>query len=127
MTLFLAQLDPRDASLVYSSAGHRCDLLGPNEEVEMLDATSLPLGIMPLTVPAATPRMLQAGQIVLFLTDGFEDTVSPEDLPFGVERTLEVVRAHRHRRASGSSKRSARVRATSRRTRRSPTISPRWS
>ncbi len=55
VTLFLAQLDPRDRSFTYASAGHRCYLLGPGDEVEPLDATSVPLGILPGCVPSA-PR-----------------------------------------------------------------------
>ena len=37
VTLFLAQLDPRDGSFVYASAGHQCFLLGPGDEVQSLD------------------------------------------------------------------------------------------
>jgi len=40
VTLFLAQLDPRDSSFVYASAGHQCYLLGPGDEVQSLDSTS---------------------------------------------------------------------------------------
>ena len=39
VTLFLAQLDPRDGSFVYASAGHQCFLLGPGDEVQPLDST----------------------------------------------------------------------------------------
>ena len=97
VTLFLAQLDPRDGSFVYASAGHQCFLLGPGDEVQSLDATSLPLGILPGCIPAARPQTLQSGQVVLFLTDGVAETESPQGVAFGIERALEVVRAHRHR------------------------------
>ena len=99
VTLFLAQLDPRDGSFVYASAGHRCYVLGPGDEVQTLDATSVPLGILPGRVPGASPRILHPGQVVLFPTDGVEDTESPQGVPFGVERMLDVVRANRHRSA----------------------------
>ncbi len=97
VTLFLAQLDPRDGSFVYASAGHQCFLLGPGDEVQPLDATSMPLGIVPGCVPSARPRTLQPGQLVLFLTDGVAETESPQGVAFGIERTLDVVRANRHR------------------------------
>ncbi len=100
VTLFLAQLDPCDGSFVYASAGHRCYVLGPGEEVQPLDATSVPLGILPGGVPSASARTLQPGQIVVFPTDGVEDTESPQGVPFGIERTLDVVRANRHRSAA---------------------------
>jgi serine phosphatase RsbU (regulator of sigma subunit) len=67
--------------------------------VQTLDATSLPLGILPGRVPSAPPRALHSGQVILFPTDGVEDTESPQGVPFGVERMLEVVRANRHRSA----------------------------
>jgi serine phosphatase RsbU (regulator of sigma subunit) len=97
VTLFLAQLDPHNASFVYASAGHQCFLIGPGEEVQPLNSTSMPLGILPGRIPSAPPRTLQAGQIVLFLTDGVAETVSPQGDLFGIERTLDVVRANRHR------------------------------
>jgi sigma-B regulation protein RsbU (phosphoserine phosphatase) len=97
VTLFLAQLDPSDGSFVYASAGHQCLLLGPGDEVLPLDATSLPLGILPGCVPCARPRTLQPGQVVLFLTDGVAETESPQGVAFGIERTLDVLRANRHR------------------------------
>jgi len=100
VTLFLAQLDPRDGSFTYASAGHRCYVLGPGDEVEPLDATSVPLGILPGCVPSAPSRTLQPGQVVLFVTDGAEDTESPEGVPFGVERLLDIVKANRHRSAA---------------------------
>ena len=100
VTLFLAQLDPRDGSFCYASAGHRCYVLGPGDEVEFLDATSVPLGILPGFVPSAPMRTLRPGQVVLFPTDGVEDTESPQGVPFGVERALDVVRANRHRSAA---------------------------
>lgn len=100
VTLFLAQLNPADGSLVYASAGHQGFLLGPGDEVERLDATSTPLGIWPGCVPAAPTRTLQEGQLVLFPTDGLMETASPEEVLFGIQRTLDVVRANRHRTAA---------------------------
>jgi sigma-B regulation protein RsbU (phosphoserine phosphatase) len=96
VTLFLAQLDPRDGSFTYASAGHQCFLLGPGDEVQSLDATSLPLGVAALGIPSARPRTLQPGQLVLFVTDGVAETESPERAQFGIERMLDAVRANRH-------------------------------
>jgi sigma-B regulation protein RsbU (phosphoserine phosphatase) len=55
--------------------------------------------VAPGEIPCAARRILQPGQMVLFLTDGIEEAVSPEGETFGIERTLEVVRANRGRRA----------------------------
>lgn len=100
VTLFLAQLDPCTGSFVYASAGHECYLLGPGDKVQLLESTGTPLGILPGPVPSAQPVTLQSGQLILFLTDGILDTVSPQSVPFGLERTLDVVRMNRHRPAA---------------------------
>jgi sigma-B regulation protein RsbU (phosphoserine phosphatase) len=96
VTLFLAELDPRDGSFVYASAGHQCFLLGPGDEVQPLDSTGMPLGVLPGCVPSASPRTLQPGQVILFVTDGVAETQSQQGTHFGIERTLDVVRANRH-------------------------------
>ena len=96
VTFFLAQIDPRDGRFTYASAGHECYLLGPGLQVQHLKSTGMPLGILPGRVPSARPLMLEHGQIVLFLTDGIAETLSPNDVPFGIEQTLETVRANQH-------------------------------
>jgi len=96
VTLFLAQIDPRDQSLVYASAGHQCYLLGPADEVEPLESTGTVLGVIPQCFLQAEPRKLHPGQLVLFLTDGVEETAGPEEGDyFGMERALAIVRANR--------------------------------
>jgi serine phosphatase RsbU (regulator of sigma subunit) len=97
VTFFLAQLNPDDGTMVYASAGHQCFLIGPGDEVQPLNATSLPLGVLPGCVPSSQPQPLQPGQITLFLTDGVAETESPRGEAYGIERTLDVVRANRHR------------------------------
>jgi sigma-B regulation protein RsbU (phosphoserine phosphatase) len=71
-------------------------LLGPGDEVQSLDATSVPLGIVPENVPSARPRTLRSGEIVLFLTDGIPEIISPQGVAFGNERAFDVVRRNRH-------------------------------
>jgi serine phosphatase RsbU (regulator of sigma subunit) len=100
VTLFLAQLDPHDREFVYASAGHQCLLLGPGDEMQPLQATGMPLGISPEGVPSAHPRELLPGQMVLFLTDGVTEAMSREGSAFGMERVLDVIRAHRQQSAS---------------------------
>lgn len=100
VTLFLAQLDPRDGRFTYASAGHECILIGAGDRVQFLESTGMPLGILSGRVPAARPLTLEQGQMVLFLTDGVAETESPQEVPFGMERILDVVRAHRHRPAA---------------------------
>jgi PAS domain S-box-containing protein len=100
VTLFLAQLDPHNGEFVYASAGHQCFLLGPGDEMQPLEATGMPLGILPDGVPSAPPRWLLPGQLVLFVTDGITEAMSPAGDAFGIKRAVDVIRANRHRSAT---------------------------
>jgi sigma-B regulation protein RsbU (phosphoserine phosphatase) len=98
--LFLLRLDPRTRSLLYASAGH-CpgyvlDRQGQTKAV--LAGTRCPLGIDPANeFPTGPPTTLEPGELVLLFTDGVVEAVSRDQEPFGVERLLGVVRAHRQK------------------------------
>jgi PAS domain S-box-containing protein len=98
ITLFLARLDPATRSLVHSNAGHWpgyvLDARGKVKAV--LPSTGVPLGIEPVgDFPSAAATALEPGDLVVLLTDGVVETVSPDGTLFGVGRALDVVRAHR--------------------------------
>jgi serine phosphatase RsbU (regulator of sigma subunit) len=97
VTLLLAQIDPETRALRYVNAGHPPGyVFAANGEIRTaLKRTSLPLGIRPDTsyVAAATVN-LAPGEIVLLLTDGFEEAVDPDGRVFGIERVFQVVREH---------------------------------
>jgi serine phosphatase RsbU (regulator of sigma subunit) len=46
--------------------------------------------------PAAPPVRLDPGDLVLMFTDGITEATTRDGRPFGLERALDVVRAHRH-------------------------------
>ncbi|HEX5103791.1 MAG TPA: PP2C family protein-serine/threonine phosphatase, partial [Pirellulaceae bacterium] len=100
VTMFLARLDPGTRSLVYCSAGHPSGyVLDQHGKVRLvLQSTNIPLGLDLtaefLTTPAIT---LLTGDLLLLYTDGVTESFSPEDSLFGIERMLDVVRAHRHK------------------------------
>ena len=101
VTLFLARLDPVTRSLVYCSAGHPSGyVLDQHGEVRsVLQSTDIPLGLESATEFHAAPAMtLLPGDLLLLFTDGVTETFSPGDSLFGMERTLDVVRAHCHKR-----------------------------
>ena len=59
VTLAMARLDPASRSMVYASAGQRGYLLSGENDVRVLDSTSLPLGVRDDTVvPTAPPLPL---------------------------------------------------------------------
>jgi PAS domain S-box-containing protein len=98
VTLILVQLDAATKTLTYANAGHPAGyILGETGEVKtLLKRTGMPLGLRPdTTYSAAAPIPLAAGDIILLLTDGFEEAVSPDDRVFGIDRVLQVVREHR--------------------------------
>ena len=97
VTLILGKLDARSQSLTYASAGHpSCYVLDASGNVKaVLKRTGIPLGIQPNVDYAAAPAIpLLPGDYVLLLTDGFEEAISPENTIFGVQRVLDVARAH---------------------------------
>lgn len=102
VTLFLATLDSATRQLVYASAGHPAGyILGAVGQVRsVLKRTGVPLGIRPDTeYKSSLPLQLETGDVVLFLTDGIEETMAPDNAFFGEERLLEVVRSHRQQAA----------------------------
>ncbi len=102
VTLLLGHLDTHNRSFTYSSAGHQTGyVLSSSGLVKAaLLSTSIPLGVMPDIDFAATPAIpLDPGDVVFVYTDGVVEAFSPAGNQFGRDRALEVVRAHRGRRA----------------------------
>ena len=63
-----------------------------------LKRTGIPLGIRPDTQYSGDADVaLEAGDIVLLVTDGIEEAMGPDESFFGEERTLEVVRSNRNK------------------------------
>jgi PAS domain S-box-containing protein len=97
ITLLLAHLHPETQSLVYANAGHPTGYIFDSfgQEKVLLESTGFPLGVMPEEVFAAAPAIrLEAGDLVLLLTDGIVEAFSAGEEPFGRERLLEIVRAN---------------------------------
>jgi serine phosphatase RsbU (regulator of sigma subunit)/DNA-binding NarL/FixJ family response regulator len=96
VTLMLGHLDPISRSFSYASAGHYGYILRASDEVELIEATSWPLGLEPeAVVRSAASIDLRAGDIVLLPTDGIVEAFDPDFEPFGEDRTIEVLLAHR--------------------------------
>ncbi len=98
VTMLFARLDPRTRAWVYASAGHPTGfVLDAHGKVKTtLPRTGVPLGIRTDTHYVASGELILApGDLVLLLTDGIEESMSPDNQVFGEERLLQVVRAHR--------------------------------
>ena len=98
VTLLLARLDPHTRCFSYSSAGHQPGfILDASGNVRrVLGSTGTPLGLFPDdTFPAGEEIQLAPGDLVLLVTDGVMEARDPGGARFGVQRTLDLVRAYR--------------------------------
>lgn len=98
VTLILGILDATDMSLYYASAGHHYGFVidATGRARVKLASTGLPLGIFDNSTYYSPEKIpLQAGDIVLLLTDGVSEARSTDGRTFGVARALETVHEHR--------------------------------
>ncbi|MEM1179423.1 MAG: SpoIIE family protein phosphatase [Acidobacteriota bacterium] len=93
-----AVFDSDSRSLQLANAGLPYAMLLRRGEVRELEVGGLPLGTMAL---GSAPRdelelVLEPGDIVLFATDGVEESRDAEGRAFGADRVGETLVAHRH-------------------------------
>lgn len=98
VTVVLGRLDPRALSFQYINAGHPSgyviDASGSVKAV--LESAFPPMGLdAEARFPASAPVSLAPGDLLVLMTDGIAETLSPEDHQFGVARALELVSARR--------------------------------
>jgi sigma-B regulation protein RsbU (phosphoserine phosphatase) len=97
VTLIIAKLDPAARTLVFANAGHPSGYIidAAGRVKASLKRTGVPLGIQPDTQYAAAREItLAPGDILLCVTDGIEEAISPENELFGIDRILAVLRLH---------------------------------
>lgn len=99
VTAFYMRLDPKTRVLHYANAGH-CpgyvlDKQGQTKAV--LTSTGLPLGMLAINpFPPAPTVSLVSGDLVVVVTDGITEAISPKGELFGMNRVLRVVREQQH-------------------------------
>ncbi len=100
VTCLYAILDPKSSSLTYANAGHDLPYLrrrgGGCEE---LRARGMPLGLMPGMSYEQEEIKLDAGEGVLFYSDGLVEAHDPEGEMFGFPRLRELVAEHAEERS----------------------------
>jgi PAS domain S-box-containing protein len=100
VTLFLARLNTKQRALAYVNAGHIPGYIfgATGEVISTLRRTGIPLGLRPETAYHESGEIqLAPGQMLLMLTDGFEEAVGANDEMLGTERVLDLVRKNRER------------------------------
>ena len=94
-TCFYAVLDPRNGRLVYANAGHDLPYLwqrgGGSRELE---ATGMPLGLMPDMSYEEQEATLKVGDSLLFYSDGLVEAHDPKGEMFGFPRLGKLVAIH---------------------------------
>ena len=97
MSAFCATFDAGTRELSYANAGHPPALLLRADETSctLLDADGMLLGIRKEVDFAEVKVPLQAGDIVVFYTDGISETRNEADELFGIDRLGKTVATHR--------------------------------
>lgn len=95
-TMICVELDSDTKRVQFVSAGQRGFLLRQSGEVQHLDSTGLPLGLIVGTETwRAQELVTEPGDILFLPTDGFIETVNSESELFGEDRMVSVVQEHR--------------------------------
>ena len=98
VTLLLASINPVARTLNFTNAGHPAAFLFDRDGVvkTTLKRSGPPLGIRPDFVYPTSPEIsLHPGDLLLLMTDGIDEAMSPAEEFFGTQRALDAVRAHR--------------------------------
>lgn len=100
-TTFVAHYRGERQELWYANAGHSpvvyCPAGGP---ARLLEADTMPLGIVP-TCEAGDHRLrLAAGDVLVIMTDGFNETFDANEDMFGYDRLLALIEAQADRPAA---------------------------
>jgi PAS domain S-box-containing protein len=96
ITCLYAILEPESGRLVYANAGHDPPYLRRSGgDCEELRATGMPLGLMPGMSYEEKEIVLEAGESVLFYSDGLVEAHDPEREMFGFPRLQGLVGTHR--------------------------------
>ncbi len=95
-TAFLVVLKLEDGTLTYANAGHNPGLVVRRDGTpEWLEATGLPVGVLPAVDYTASTVGLEPGDTLVLYTDGITEAMSPAEEEYGPERLLEVCKRHR--------------------------------
>jgi serine phosphatase RsbU (regulator of sigma subunit) len=94
VTCFYAILDPKSGHLSYANAGHDLPYVRRGGDCEELRARGMPLGLMPGMSYEEKEVVLDAGQGVLFYSDGLVEAHDSKGEMFGFPRLQSLVAQH---------------------------------
>ncbi|MFC1896636.1 PP2C family protein-serine/threonine phosphatase [Thermodesulfobacteriota bacterium] len=91
-TIFFGVLDPETGVVLYINGGHDpVFLIGPHGVKERLRSTGPAVGMLSDASFAVGKLQMEAGDVLLGLTDGVTEARSPEDELFTVERVASLL------------------------------------
>ena len=95
MTMVFAELNLEANSLRYLNAGHHFPLhyRGHSGEVEFLESTGPPLGLLPTPPGEPQSRELHPGDVLAFYSDGLVEAFNENDQEFSIQRLADLVAA----------------------------------
>jgi serine phosphatase RsbU (regulator of sigma subunit) len=97
VSMLIVRLDTRENTLTYVNAGHPSGFVldESGEILTSMDSTTQPLALLPTIDPKEIgPIALRRGQLILLMTDGLLEALSPSGEEFGLDRVLRVTRRH---------------------------------
>ena len=94
VTCFYGILDPSSGSFTYANAGHDLPYLRQGGSAEELRARGMPLGRMPGMSYEENEATLEAGDSILFYSDGLVEAHNPQREMFGFPRLRGLFAEH---------------------------------
>ena len=93
MTMVFAELDLEGREMSYLNAGHHFPVVyrAAADEIEYLESTGPPLGLLPVSPGEPQKRHLNPGDVIAFYSDGLVEAFNGNDQEFGIQRLAEIV------------------------------------
>ena len=93
ITLFYLEINVKDKTLKYSSAGHEPVLLynSKNNTKEYLTTEGMIIGITDLAEFEEETKTYENGNILALYTDGITEAVNEKEIPFGTDKICEAI------------------------------------
>ncbi|MEX0599994.1 MAG: GAF domain-containing SpoIIE family protein phosphatase [Rhodothermales bacterium] len=95
VTLFYGVLDAGANVFTYVNAGHNAAILLRGKQVIRLEPGGPPIGILPDLLAGQEVFNLKPGDVLAVFTDGYPDAEGPDGMPFGDDRIIASLNAHR--------------------------------
>ena len=92
-TLFYAEISTGAPEVRYLNAGHNPALVVRGETIEPLEASSLPLGMLPGITYTQGQTALSSGDLLVLYSDGITEATNASGEEYGLPRLIAAVRA----------------------------------